>query len=339
MADIPGSQIITETPTAQTTDAAGGCSCCAPQAAPRPSGSVRADAVPASPARAELRQAWREAAIAIPGGRAEVGTDRPYLPTDGEGPRRFVRIRPFRLGATSVTNAQFAEFVAATGYVTEAESFGWSYVFYQHVQGVDETAAVVGAEWWRRVDGACWRVPFGPGSTLEGREDYPVVHVSWTDATRFAEWAGGRLPTEAEWEHAARGGLSGSIYPWGDRHPDDDEFTPCNIWQGSFPDRNTRLDGYAALAPARSIAANGYGLYNLSGNNWEWTSENFRVRSLKALAKAANARAVEAGLKLLKGGSHLCHSSYCHRYRIAARTGNTPDSTTGHIGFRLAFDA
>lgn len=285
------------------------------------------------------RAALREAAIEIPGGRAEIGTDRPYLPSDGEGPRRFQRVRPFRLGSTTVTNAQFAEFVAETAYVTDAERFGWSYVFYRHVQGVEETAGVVGVEWWRRVDGACWRVPFGPGSTTLGREDWPVVHVSWHDATAFAAWAGGRLPTEAEWEHAARGGLVGTLYPWGDRHPDDVSFQPCNIWQGRFPEFDTGADGFAGLAPARSFEPNGFGLYNMSGNCWEWTAESFRVRSLKAAARAANERAQEAGLKLLKGGSHLCHASYCHRYRIAARTSNTPDTSTGHIGFRLAFDA
>jgi formylglycine-generating enzyme required for sulfatase activity len=276
--------------------------------------------------------------LPIPAGRAEVGTDKPVIPGDGEGPRRFVRVRDFRLGATAVTNAEFAGFVADSGYVTEAERFGWSFVFYRHVVGVEMTAAVVGVEWWRRVEGAHWRVPFGPGSNVAGRDDYPVVHVSWNDAIAFAVWAGGRLPTEAEWEHAARGGLSGTIYPWGDRHPDDAQFQPCNIWQGTFPGFDTGADGFAGLAPAQSFEPNGYGLFNMSGNCWEWTAEPFRVRSLKSSAKAANARAQAECRKLLKGGSHLCHASYCHRYRIAARTSNTPDTSTSHIGFRIAFD-
>ena len=301
-----------------------------------PGGVAAAAAV--APAPSLTRERLRAGAIDIPGGRAEIGTDRPLFPLDGEGPRRFQRIRPFALGATAVTNVDFASFVADTGYVTEAERFGWTYVFYAHIQGLGETAAVAGTEWWRRVDGACWRIPYGPGSSIDGREDYPVVHVSWNDACAFAHWAGGRLPSEAEWEHAARGGLSGAIYPWGDRHPDDDGFQPCNIWQGRFPHRDLGKDGYAGLAPARSFAPNGFGLYNMSGNCWEWTAEPFRVRSLKSAAGPINERARATDAKLLKGGSHLCHASYCHRYRIAARHSNTPDTSTSHIGFRLAFD-
>jgi len=279
------------------------------------------------------------ATASIPGGMARVGTNNPYHQGDGEGPARDVRIKPFKMGVTCVTNSEFSHFVAATGYVTEAERFGWSFVFYDYVVGVEETAAVIGTEWWRRVDGALWNSPFGLGSSVKDRGDYPVVHVSWNDALAFAKWVDGRLPTEAEWEHAARGGLANPIYPWGDQHPDDHEFTPCNIWQGQFPNHDTARDGFAGLAPARSFEPNGYGLYNMSGNNWEWNGDGFRVRSLKKSAKALNDLAKAEDRKLLKGGSHMCHPSYCHRYRIAARMGNTGDSTTGHIGFRVAFDA
>lgn len=314
--------------------------CCAPSVPAAPKAGVEA-ALPIAPAIAgeAMRARLRAATVVIPGGRAEIGTDHPVIPGDGEGPRRFQRVKAFRLGATTVTNAEFAAFAADTGYVTDAERLGWTFVFYAHVVGEGETMGVAGLEWWRRIDGGSWRVPYGPGSSIEGREDYPVVHVSWNDAAAFARWAGGRLPTEAEWEHAARGGLSGTIYPWGDRHPDDGDFQPCNIWQGRFPERDLGKDGYAGLAPARSFSPNGYGLYNMSGNCWEWTAEPYRVRSLKASARPINERARATDAKLLKGGSHLCHASYCHRYRIAARSSNTPDTSTSHIGFRIAFDA
>lgn len=274
--------------------------------------------------------------VLISGGNVQVGTASPLHGDDGESPPRQQRIKPFRLGVTTITNQQFARFVSATGYITEAERFGWSFVFYAEVVGVPATAGVVGAEWWRNVDGASWRAPFGPTSDLTDRAEHPVVHVSWHDAQAFAAWAGGRLPTEAEWEHAARGGLENPLYPWGDQAPDDTSFMPCNIWQGEFPYRNLALDGYSGLAPARCFAPNGYGLFAMAGNCWEWSAEPYRVRSLRKSARLAHA-AGEAR-KLLKGGSYLCHASYCHRYRIAARMGNTPDSTTSHTGFRLVID-
>lgn len=308
-----------------------GGSCCAPKG----SGALLA----AKCCAASPRDALVAGTVLIPGGKAEIGTDRPALPQDGEGPRRTVAIKPFRLGETAVTNAQFAAFVAETGYQTEAERFGWSYVFHLFVPETLATKGVVGTEWWRAVEGAGWDRPEGPASDLEGREDHPVVHVSWNDAVAFAAWAGGRLPSEVEWEHAARGGLAGAIYPWGEDEPDDEQVMPCNIWQGQFPMRNTAADGHVGLAPARSFQPNGYGLFNMSGNCWEWAADAFRIRSLKKQARERNERAAAENHRLLKGGSYLCHKSYCYRYRIAARIGNTPDSTTGHTGFRLAFDA
>ncbi len=272
----------------------------------------------------------------IPGGRAVLGTDRPIIALDEEGPRRTKQLKPYRMMETAVTNAMFESFVQDTNYVTEAERFGWSFVFHRNVSPeVPETQRVVTALWWCKVEGANWRLVTGPGSETDWNRDHPVVHVTWNDAREFARWAGGRLPTEAEWEHAARGGLGDVPFPWGERQPDDDGFFPCNIWQGRFPEENTGADGYLATAPARSFKPNGFGLYNMCGNVWEWTSEPMKLRSLSRRARETAKRM--AGAKLLKGGSFLCHRSYCFRYRIAARTGTTPDSSTSHQGFRLVF--
>ena len=237
-----------------------------------------------------------------------------------------------------MTNDRFAAFVAATRYVTEAERFGWSFVFHLFLSDPARHAPLPGAEWWRKVDGATWRAPEGPGSDIGDRGDHPVTHVSWNDAQAFATWAGGRLPTEAEWERAAQGGLENPRYPWGDRHPEETGFTPCNIWQGAFPLRNTGADGYRGTAPARSYAPNGYGLYNMAGNVWEWTADRFRIKSMSRDAQAHKAALGNELRYLTKGGSYLCHDSYCFRYRIAARSSNTPDSSTGHTGFRLVYD-
>lgn len=236
--------------------------------------------------------------------------------------------------ATSV--AQFRRFVEATGYVTVAERFGWSFVFHSHVPGGAEgTLGNDGLEWWRRIDGANWHHPLGPDGASR-QDDRPVTHVAHPDAEAFARWAGGRLPSEAEWEHAARGGLGDVRYPWGDREPNDTDFFPCNIWQGRFPDEDKAMDGFDGLAPVTSMAPNGYGLHHMVGNVWEWTAAPFRLRSSSTAARKRNRQL--KGQRLLKGGSFLCHRSYCHRYRIAARTGNTPDSTSEHTGFRVVYD-
>ncbi|MDR6308546.1 formylglycine-generating enzyme family protein [Pacificitalea manganoxidans] len=307
--------------------------CCAPA-----SRQAAAPAIPPMPDRATAApHPLRASALRVEGGRALVGTATPRLPQDGESPLRRVTLKPYLLSPTTVTNADFAAFIDATGYRTEAERFGWSFVFWAQVPPhVDAPHGVVGVEWWRRVDGADWRNINGPDTAEAWHPDHPVVHVSWNDARAFAHWAGGRLPSEAEWEHAARGGLGDVAYPWGDTDPDDRDFQPCNIWQGDFPARNLGLDGYATTAPARAFAPNGYGFYNMVGNVWEWTAEPFRIRSVKRAVQARMAQM--KGYKLSKGGSFLCHASYCWRYRIAARSGNSPDSTTTHHGFRLAFD-
>jgi formylglycine-generating enzyme required for sulfatase activity len=303
--------------------------CCVPRA-------ERGAGVPDAPLPSAT--ATRPKSVKIPGGQALIGTNSPVLLDDIEGPLRKKRVAPFWMSATAITNEDFAAFIAATNYVTEAERFGWSFVFWSHVaDSVGPTDAVQGHEWWRRVDGAMWSRINGPACKLiDTRPDHPVVHVSWNDARAYAGWIGGRLPTEAEWEHAARGGQGDVPFPWGIAEPDDNRHFPCNIWQGRFPDVNHQRDGYDATAPAMSFAPNAFGLYNMVGNVWEWTSETFLLRSQKRAIKARQAEM--KGYKLIKGGSFLCHKSYCYRYRIAARTGNSPDSTTTHTGFRVVWE-
>ena len=276
--------------------------------------------------------------ILLRGGRVLVGTSDTILPHDGEKPPRSVRVSAFRVDACAVTNRRFSKFVDAAGYVTEAERLGWSYVFARHLDEPQAFPGVAGAEWWRAVPGATWRTPEGPSSTIETRADHPVVHVSWNDASAFASWAGGRLPTEAQWEFGAQGGLDHPRYPWGNAEPDDTSFLPCNIWQGRFPVHDTGADGYTGTAPVHSFEPNGYGLFNMVGNVWEWCSDRWKVRSLRKQSGGLHNTGRGEDRRLLKGGSFLCHRSYCYRYRIAARSSNTPDSTTSHIGFRVVYE-
>ena len=275
--------------------------------------------------------------IAIPGGKALIGTDDAQIPFDEEGPMRQTSLRPFWMDAHVVSNARFAAFVADTGYQTEAEQLGDSFVFHNFLpDGGAKFQSVAAAPWWRMVQGANWQRPVGFGMDAAPEPDYPAVHLSWNDAQAFAAWAGGRLPSEAEWEHAARGGHGNITFPWGDKTPNETDFFPCNIWQGEFPNRNDARDGYNGAAPVDAFQPNGFGLYNMCGNVWEWTSQPFKIRSLRKDVKRAHEG--KSGFKIVKGGSFLCHISYCYRYRIAARTGNSPDSSTSHTGFRLVYD-
>ncbi len=277
--------------------------------------------------------------IGLPGGAFLMGTDDEQgVIADGEGPVREVELHPFCIDATTVSNADFAAFVDATGYVTEAEGFGWSFVFYGLLtQAVLDThpQVVAAAPWWCAIAGAYWRAPEGPGSHLDSRMDHPVVHVSWNDAAAYAAWAGKRLPSEAEWEYAARGGLAQKRYPWGDDLTPDGEHR-CNIWQGRFPEYNSLADGYLGTAPVRSFKPNGYGLYNMVGNVWEWCRDWFAREHTQ---ERRNPRGAPAGTaRVMRGGSFLCHASYCNRYRVAARYYNTPDSAASNIGFRCVAD-
>lgn len=279
----------------------------------------------------------RSGVVWLPGGNSHVGTRAPLIGADGERFRK-VSLKPFGIERTAVTNARFARFVERTGYATEAERYGWSFVFKDALdpQQRQRTPRAVEAPWWHRMDGAFWRRPSGPDGP-ECIPDHPVVHVSWNDATAFATWHGGRLLSEAEWEFAARGGRD-VVYPWGDEDPPDTA-PLCNNWQGDFPDSNLATDGYEGTAPVDAFAANGYGLKNMAGNVWEWCADAFRVRSLSSAGRERDRAARGAGERLLKGGSYLCHRSYCHRYRIAARMGRSPDTTAGHIGFRIGYDS
>lgn len=296
----------------------------------------------ASAGRQRVTAGSTEGMVKLDGGRFLMGTDtREGFPADGEGPVREVVLDAFYIDACPVTNEQFRDFVTATGYQTESERFGWSFVFQSHLSHdayprlVEDT--VLAVPWWCKVPGASWSAPEGPGSNIDSRRRQPVVHVSWNDALEYCRWAGKRLPSEAEWEYAARGGLEQKLYPWGD------ELTPdgrhlCNIWQGDFPSLDLAEDGYSAPAPVDAFPPNGFGLYTITGNTWEWCSDWFHPTHHLTATRTNPVGPLQGSAKVMKGGSYLCHRSYCNRYRVAARTSNTPDSATTNIGFRCVRD-
>jgi len=312
-------------------------------------------------------QAAPEGMVWVPGGEFTMGTDSGEDPDawPAESPPHKVRVDGFWMDETEVTNAEFREFVEDTGYVTTAEKAPkLEDVMAQVPPGTPpppQEALVAGAvvfvqtpypvplnnpgQWWRYVPGADWRHPTGPNSSIEGKDDHPVVHVSWFDAQAYAEWAGKRLPTEAEWEYAARGGMDEKRFIWGEDAPGDGTVF-ANIWQGRFPNENLKTDGYVRTAPVKSFPPNGYGLYDMAGNVWEWCSDWYRhdlykqrvgkgvIDNPKGPDEAYNPENPYADERVIRGGSFLCHDSYCASYRPSARQGNTPDTGMSHVGFR-----
>jgi formylglycine-generating enzyme len=301
----------------------------------------------------------------IPAGEFEMGSavDRAWAE---EQPAHQVRLsRPYLMDQTEVTNAQFERFVKATGYTTLAERpIELSSILAQLPPGSRPPPADALkpgslvfmtpsgdvnlrdlSQWWKWTTGASWRAPEGPKSTLKGREQHPVVHLAWEDARAYCQWAGKRLPTEAEWERAARGGVNGLPYVWGSDKPNDAARSGwfANIWQGVFPKRNTATDGYERTAPVRSFKPNPYGLFDMAGNVWEWTADWYDPQAYLARAGQLVVDPLGPGKALgrlaqrvQRGGSYLCHESYCTRYRPGARQGTAADSSSSHAGVRCA---
>ena len=276
--------------------------------------------------------------VLIAGGQFLMGSDADEgEPGDGESPARLVTLSSFKIGRTAVSNQEFARFVQQTGYLSMAEEIGSSFVFAALLpDDFEPTRGVADAPWWREVSGACWHRPEGGLSSIDQRLDHPAVHLSWLDAQAYCEWAGLRLPSEAEWEYAARGGLAGKRYPWGDELLPDGAHR-CNIWQGQFPNRNTGDDGYRGTAPVTAFAPNGFGLYNACGNVWEWCADWFG-NTFDGTPLTSPKGPATGSRRVIRGGSFLCHKSYCNRYRVAARSSNDPMATASHMGFRCAAD-
>jgi sulfatase modifying factor 1 len=301
--------------------------------------------------------------IWIPGGTFSMGGDNKQASED-EYPKHKVTVDGFWIDATEVTNAQFAEFVKATGYITTAEKKpDWNELKKQLPPGTpkpDDNVLVPASlvfkapanavdlnefsQWWEWKEGASWKHPHGPNSDIKGKENYPVVHVSWFDAEAYCKWAGKRLPTEAEWEFAARGRLENNIYPWGNESVNTGK-AKANSWQGTFPSKNTQEDKFYYTAPVKSFAANGYGLYDMAGNVWEWCADYYHnkyystlnkegVINPKGASKSFDPEEPYAVKRVIRGGSFLCNDSYCSGYRVARRMKSTEDSGMEHVGFR-----
>lgn len=314
-------------------------SCCHP--ADRQQFSPEGTATPSvgmvSPMKANASELRPVEEVRLAGGHFAMGDPfgEGYV-QDGEVPVHSVKLSPFTIDTTTVTNTEFARFVDATGYRTESEIYGYSAVFHLLVKAneADILGSVEGAGWWLTVRGADWAHPHGIESSWRDSADHPVVQVSWNDAQAYCSWAGRSLPTEAQWEYAARGGFESKRYPWGDELYGPDGQHLCNIWQGEFPISNTLDDGFLGTAPVRSFAPNGFGLHEVSGNVWEWCADWFLPKYYR---NAPNLDPIGPSIgsgRVMRGGSFLCHDSYCNRYRIAARTANSADSASSNTGFR-----
>ena len=295
--------------------------------------------------------------VAIPGGVFRMGSNDHY---PEEKPAHKVKVGAFRMDRHPVTNREFGLFVQQTGYITQAETPADPADYPGADPALLQPSSVVFVpppgpvdlrnphNWWHYIPGADWRHPHGPGSSIEGRDDHPVVHVGFADATAYAQWAGKQLPTEAEWEFAARGGLDGAVFAWGDDMTPDGKHM-ANTWQGEFPWQNLESDGHRLTSPVGSYPANGYGLYDMTGNVWEWTTDWYQQHDQlqsKPCCTLESPRGAEREAsidprdrsriprKVMKGGSHLCAPNYCRRYRPAARMAQPVDTTTCHLGFR-----
>lgn len=318
--------------------------------------------------RAATGRASARGMVRIPGGTFSMGADNDQARPD-EKPKHRVTVAGFWMDAHEVTNAQFRAFVRATGYRTTAERKpNWEEMKQQLPAGTPRPPDSVlvasslvfvapirpvalgnAGQWWRWVAGADWRHPEGPGSNIAGKDNWPVVHVSWDDARAYARWAGKRLPTEAEWEWAARGGQQNAIYPWGNE-PVDAGKPKANSWQGEFPTDNTLRDGFYGTAPVQSFAPNGYGLYDMAGNVWEWCADWYRpdyyhtsnypegIGNPQGPASSYDPDEPTVPKRVQRGGSFLCHDSYCSSYRVAARMKASPDTGLSHAGFRCVRD-
>lgn len=332
--------------------------CCTSKLPSRFSAATKDSSIQTSGDTSHVGMVW------IPGGTFDMGGDNKQASED-EYPKHKVTVNGYWIDATEVTNAQFEEFVTATGYVTTAEKKpDWEILKTQVEPGTpkpDESLLVPASlvfsaplqevsledysSWWSWKEGASWKHPHGPGSGIKGKEKYPVVHISWYDAQAYAKWANKRLPTEAEWEFAARGGLKNNVYPWGNEAVNKSK---ANYWQGAFPNKNAEEDHFYYAAPVKSFPANSYGLYDMSGNVWEWCSDYYDHKYYTQLQnenpkgvvnplgpeKSFDPQEPYAQKRVMRGGSFLCNDSYCSGYRVARRMKSTEDSGMEHVGFR-----